>query len=202
MKLPAQPVTWSHRSWPAAGVAVDEKRESTTIDAAVDVASETVVCRRSAGGSLSTPLCIVGILAFCQALLFVVLFLFICARAGAATDASPKTNLELTPSVYVPQGVRDPFGSEATRLAAGGPTVSAGVSSLKLKGILYNAAHPSALVNDQLVELNKPTKVQTERGEVEVKALEITRDMVSLEVGGQKIELRLGGGTGSVKTAP
>jgi ribosomal protein L16/L10AE len=60
-------------------------------------------------------------------------------------------------------------------------------------GILYNAASPSALVNNQLVELNKPARMQTGQGEVEVKAVTITRDLVVLEVGGQKMELRLGG---------
>jgi hypothetical protein len=58
---------------------------------------------------------------------------------------------------------------------------------------LYNKVNPSALVNDQLVELNKTAKVHTAQGEVEVKAVEITHDLVVLDVGGQKIELRLGG---------
>jgi ribosomal protein L16/L10AE len=35
--------------------------------------------------------------------------------------------------------------------------------------------------------------MQTGQGEVEVKAVTITRDLVVLEVGGQKTELRLGG---------
>jgi hypothetical protein len=43
------------------------------------------------------------------------------------------------------------------------------------------------------VALNKTAKVRTAEGDVEVKALEITRDLVLLEIGGQKIELRLGG---------
>ena len=65
---------------------------------------------------------------------------------------------------------------------------------LKLKGILYHAVHPAAIVNDQLVEFNKSVTVQTEQGAVEVKAVQITREVVLLEVGGQKVELRLGGG--------
>jgi hypothetical protein len=64
---------------------------------------------------------------------------------------------------------------------------------LKLHGILFNAVNPSALVNDQLVELNKSVKVHTEQGDVEIKALKITRELVLLDVGGQKVELRLGG---------
>jgi len=49
-------------------------------------------------------------------------------------------------------------------------------------------------VNNQLLELNKPVGVQTERGEFEVKALRITREVVLLDIGGQKAELRLSGG--------
>ena len=60
-------------------------------------------------------------------------------------------------------------------------------------GILYTATSPAALINDQLVELNKPVRVRTAQGETEIKALVITREMVQLEVGGQKVELRLGG---------
>jgi hypothetical protein len=36
--------------------------------------------------------------------------------------------------------------------------------------------------------------MQTAQGEMEVKALKITRELVVLQVGGQKMELRLGGG--------
>jgi hypothetical protein len=138
---------------------------------------------------------IVGVLAFCQALFFLVLFLFICARAGAATESKSAPSLELSLSAYTTKTMRDPFGSQVPT-SAGTTTVGthpAGPESLKLMGILYSAASPAALVNDQLVELNKPVKVQTGQGEVEVKALVITREMVQLEVGGQKLELRLGG---------
>jgi hypothetical protein len=156
---------------------------------------EATICRRSASGSLSAPLRTVGILAFCQALVFVLLFLFLCAWAGAATEGKSASSLELNPSVYTPQNVRDPFGSEVPKVVEGvlAPVRFEGTDALKLQGILYNKVHPSALVNDQLVELNKTAKVHTAQGEVEVKALEITRDRVSLDVGGQKVELRLGG---------
>jgi hypothetical protein len=70
---------------------------------------------------------------------------------------------------------------------------SVGADTLKLTGILYDAVHPAALVNDQLLELNRPVKVHTVQGEVEIRALKITRELVVLQVGGQKMELRLGG---------
>ena len=139
---------------------------------------------------------IVGILAFCQAIFFLALFLFLCARAGATPESKAESGPALISSTYTNQTVRDPFGSEvpsASDATAAGSTRTAGAEGFKLMGILYSAASPSALVNDQLVELNKPARVQTGQGEVEVKAVTITRDMVVLEVGGQQMELRLGG---------
>jgi len=138
---------------------------------------------------------VVGVLAFCQAIVFLVLFLVLCARAGAATESKSGHGLELISSTYATQTARDPFGAQ---VAGATDTNSATVTSvdagaLKLMGILYDAVHPSALVNDQLLELNRPVKMQTAQGEVEVKALKITRDLVVLQVGGQKMELRLGG---------
>jgi len=138
---------------------------------------------------------IVGVLAFCQTIFFLVLFLFICARAGAATENPSPPSVKLTLSTYTTKTVRDPFGSEVPN--SGGPTTAGvhpvGPDNFKLMGILYSAASPAALINNQLVELNKPVRVQTAQGEAEVKALVITREMVQLEVGGQKVELRLGG---------
>jgi hypothetical protein len=195
MKSPPQPVIWTDRAWLRAGVSIAERHEAGRDATAVGIEDEAMICRRTDRGSLSASLRIVGILAFCQALVFVVLFLFLCARAGAATEAKPKSDLELSPSVYQPQNARDPFGSETPKAGDGTAIAArlAGRDALKLQGILYNKANPSALVNDQLVELNKTAKVHTDQGEVEVKALEITRELVLLDVGGQKIELRLGG---------
>jgi hypothetical protein len=146
--------------------------------------------------NLSAPLRVVGILAFGQAILFLVLFLFICAWADAATKGAPRPNLELTASAYVSQTERDPFGAGITQLpdASGARTNgTAALGMLKLKGILYDPVHPSAMVNGELLELNKTVTVRTEQGDVEVKAVQITREIVSLEVGGRKVELRLGG---------
>jgi hypothetical protein len=140
---------------------------------------------------------VVGVLAFCQAIFFLVLFLFLCARVGAATESKSGHSLELIPSTYATQNTRDPFGAQvagSTDTNGAGTVTSVGVGALKLMGILYDAAHPSALVNDQLLELNRPVKMQTAQGEVEVKALKITRELVVLQVGGQEMELRLGGG--------
>ncbi len=195
MRSPAHPVIWTDHGWPKAGKSATDRYEAGNADRASWMEGETMVCRPTDRGSLSTSLRIVGILAFCQALVFVVLFLFLCDRAGAATEAKSTSGLELSPSAYLPQNARDPFGSETLKATNGTVVVArlAEPDALKLQGILYDKTHPSALVNDQLVELNKTAKVHTEQGEVEVKALEITRELVLLDVGGQKIELRLGG---------
>ena len=196
MKLHAQPVSWAHRPWSDEDVVADRDCPAREYAAASPAECESGVCRHADGGSLSTPMRIVGVLAFCQTIFFLVLFLFICARAGAATESKSAPTAKLTLSTYTTKTVRDPFGSEAPMpaglMSAAPHTVSLG--SLKLMGILYSAASPAALINGQLVELNKPIKVPTRQGEAEIKALAITREMVQLEVGGQKMELRLGGG--------
>jgi hypothetical protein len=104
--------------------------------------------------------------------------------------------LQLNLSTYTAQTQRDPFGAEVpntTKAADVQTPVTAGADSFKLMGILYSPTSPSALVNNELVELNKPVRVQIGQGEVQVKALSITRDTVVLDVGGQRVELRLGG---------
>lgn len=196
MKWHAQPVAWTGRTWSDDDVVVDEKRLAWNGTSA-DVWGEgpSVARQREASGSLATPMRIVGVLAFCQAVFFLILFLFICARAGAATEGKTAPGLELNLSTYAAQTQRDPFGAEIRK--SGGTAAmtapSADIESFKLMGILYDATNPAALVNSQLVDLKKPVKVQTAQGEVEVKALTITRDTVLLEVGGRKMELRLGG---------
>lgn len=195
MKSSAQPVIWTERDWPRTGIPVEERRQTGKVAGGITIESvpEPMVCRRATSGSLSTPLRIVGVLAFCQALVFVVLFLFICARAGASTVAKPTSSLELNPSTYLPQKGRDPFGAEVAKATDGTTTRVVTTDILKLQGILYDKVNPSALVNDQLVELNKTARVHTDQGDLQVKAVEITRELVLLDVGGQKIELRLGG---------
>jgi hypothetical protein len=153
-------------------------------------------CRSESGTGLAGSMRVVGVLAFCQAIVFLVLFLVLCARVGAATESKSGHGLELVPSTYSPQNSRDPFGAQVVGGADTNGTATVrpvDAGTLKLMGILYDAAHPSALVNDQLLELNRPVKMQTAQGEMEVRALKITRDLVVLQVGGQTMELRLGG---------
>ncbi|HUJ72514.1 MAG TPA: hypothetical protein VLZ30_09725 [Verrucomicrobiae bacterium] len=199
MKTHTPAEIWAHRAWPDHDVVIHESHPVTRDGTAAWAEPEFVARQEAGSGSLSTPMRIVGILAFCQAIGFLALFLFLCARAGAATGSNTVSHLALTKSMYETQTQRDPFGAEVSKTldaTGAGSTRTAGADAFKLMGILYSAASPSALVNGELVELNKPVRMQTTRGEVEVKAVTITRDLVVMEVGGQKVELRLGGTEG------
>src|SRR5579862_1575547 len=157
MKSQTQPETWTHRVWSGDSIAVARnapvRRE---VSAPPDVCTPAVYQPKQ-GDSLFASMRIVGVLAFCQVIFFLVLFLFLCARAGAATASNSTHSLELTLSTYATQTARDPFGSEVPKAGDGAGAVAArsvGASSFKLGGILYDATNPAALVNDQLVELN------------------------------------------------
>ena len=196
MKSHTHSVLWTYRADSNGDVVIDTHTSVRKQHHVQPIQSWSVDCRPSSSGSLSAPLTWVGVLAFCQAIIFLALFLLFCARAGAATEGKPAHSVELISSTYTRQNARDPFGAQvaSTDTNGTGMAMSVDAGSLKLLGILYDAAHPSALVNDQLLELNRPVKMQTTQGEVEVKALKITRELVVLQVGGQKMELRLGGG--------
>jgi hypothetical protein len=193
MKLQTHPVTWAHASWPS--VSIDERSFRTQSTPVLDARRESVNVRSAASSSLSTPLRVVRILAFCQAIIFLVLFLFVCAWAGAATERKSTVDLQVISSSYAPKKERNPFGS-GTVDAVGSPAkvdqvIAPGL--LKLSGILYDPVHPSAVVNGQLVELKKAVRILTEQGELEVKALRITRESVLLEIGNREHELWLSG---------
>jgi hypothetical protein len=198
MKLQAHQVTWTQDAWANARVLADKRPLITDTASTLIVRSKSVGVQRETASTLSAPLRAVRILAFCQAIVFIVLFLFICAWTHAGTTAGkPTLDLQVIGSSYAPQQQRNPFGSGTVVESTNGPgakasqTVAPGM--LKLKGILYDPVRPSAVVNGQLVELNKTVTVSTEQGDIEVKALEITREFVMLEVGGRKVELRLSG---------
>jgi len=196
MKWPVQSVTWTHRAWSDTGDSVGRKCLTGKETSFEQVEGAPVASRGAAGLGLSTSLRVVGVLAFCQMVVFLVLLLFICARAGAATTSNSTARLELIPSTYATPTERDPFGSEIPKFVTpttAGTTLSAGADTFKLMGILYDAVKPTALINNEIVELNKPVKVETRQGVVQIKALSITRDAVVLDVQGQKMELRLGG---------
>ena len=196
MNIVSRSVTWIHRAAAQDDAVIDTSKTIRRPGAGLAVHDRSVDCRPASNAGLSGPMKVVGVLAFCQMIFFLVLFLFLCARAGAATESKPGQNLELVLSTYTAQNTRDPFGSQlasSTDTNGAATVTSIGGDALKLTGILYDAHHPSALVNDQLLELNRPVKMHTAQGEVEIKALKITRDLVVLQVGEQTMELRLGG---------
>jgi hypothetical protein len=195
MKLQAYQTPWAPGLWRNARVWGDELRSQADVPSARKGPRHSVPVRRTASGSLADSLRVVRILAFCQAIIFLVLFLFICAWAQASTTRQPTIDLSVMASSYAPQKERNPFESGLAESTSGSGKTSPIVVSgmLKLKGILYDPIRPSAVVNGQLVTLNKPVKVPTEQGDTEVKAVEITRELVVLEVGDQKVELRLSG---------
>ncbi len=134
---------------------------------------------------------VVGVMAFGQSLLFLAVWLIVCWSAGATAVPPAKSKQELKPSTYETAAARDPFRKR-------GPSAVAAIVSnvsldFRLQGILYSASRPSAMVNNALIELNKPVTLTCANGQIQVKAVEITRDKVVLEVGGQRIELRLAG---------
>lgn len=144
----------------------------------------------SAGRSWPNSLRLVGILAFVQSLIFLVIWLLVCANAGAATASKDSFNPNLQQSVYNPVTQRDPF-SPAGAPAASAATVTAAPSDFRLEGILYQPGSPSAIVNDALLTMGKTATIDVGGGQIQVKAIEITRNRVVLEAGGQKVELLL-----------
>lgn len=196
MKLQAHQVTWTPSAWAGTAVLVDERQLPTDAASMPNVRNKSMCVGRATSSSLSAPLRAVRILAFCQAIIFLVLFLFVCAWAHGATAAKPTVDLQVIGSSYAPQRERSPFGSGIVAPADGSSTktdrtIAPGM--LTLKGILYDPVRPSAVVNGQLVELNKSVAVPTEHGNIEVKAVEITRELVVLKIADQKVELRLSG---------
>jgi hypothetical protein len=147
----------------------------------------------------SSAVRIVGILAFGQSLIFLVIWLLVCANAGAATGPKAEFTPELKVSSYEPAKVRDPFARPGAT-AQDGKVAPSVAFAFQLQGILYQSTSPSAIINDKLVTLNKIVTLSAENAEVQVKAVEITRDGVVLEVGGQKVELRLSPHTSQAHT--
>src|SRR2546428_11852706 len=98
MKSHAQPVIWGHRVWSNDIIGIDKDRSARADALATQTECESVAYQRAASGGLSAPMRIVGVLAFCQTIFFLVLFLFLCAHAGAATEssASPSVTLNLS----------------------------------------------------------------------------------------------------------
>ena len=148
--------------------------------------------------SVSRAVRIVGVIAFGQSLLFLAIWLLICASAGAATTKPAEFTSELTASSYEPTSQRSPFSKTETSATPAGVKTDGPISvNLQLNGILYDATKPAAVVNGQVMLLNKVVTFNSPNGEVKVRAVEITRRRVVVDVSGQKVELQLGAATTS-----
>jgi hypothetical protein len=101
--------------------------------------------------------------------------------------------LTITKSTYSVTKKRDPFVSFKQSLGASPSTkqVSGTQFVFRLDGILYQANDPAASINGTLVRLNRPVTIRTDTGEARVKAVEITREKVVLDVNGQNVELKI-----------
>jgi hypothetical protein len=118
----------------------------------------------------------------------------VCLVLGGVVRAAPEASKDFQPelrfSTYQPTKLRDPFGGTRATAGSSGP-VSSGPAAFQLQGILYDTKNPMAIVNNQPVALNKLVKVPVGGSEIEVKAVELTREKVVLEVGGKRLELWL-----------
>jgi hypothetical protein len=138
--------------------------------------------------SIGKAVRLVGVLAFGQSLLFLALWLLMCASAGAATPKKAEFDFSISQSTYAPTNSRSPL----SKPASGGTEVKTepGVPvRLQLDGILYEAANPAAIVNGRVLLLNKVVTLTSDGAEVKVRAVEITRTRVVVEVAGRKVEL-------------
>lgn len=114
--------------------------------------------------------------------------------APATGPTSREFKPELTGSTYGPKKIRDPFGWSGTITST--PTqprlVTPSVNfPFRLEGIQYDPTSPSAIINNRVVQLNKPVTLAAGNAAIEVKAVEITAGRVVLLVGDQRVELRL-----------
>jgi hypothetical protein len=148
---------------------------------------ERATSRYSCGRALR----LVGLMAFAQSLLFLIVWLLVCVSAGAAPVKKTEFRPELLLSTYEPTKNRDPFGKVGGTTTPEVKSVPGTPFALQLEGILYEAANPSAIVNGRLLTLDKTVTLTAGNGEVAVRAVEITRDHVVVEVGGKRTELRL-----------
>lgn len=139
-----------------------------------------------------------------------VILLAVVALAGgvrAATVAVVPTNApsdfapQVRESTYAPEKNRDPFLREGQRVSNPSTTAAPVVvqaprreipsSLFRLQAILLDGGKPMAVINGELLEQNKPTKILIGGSALRVKAVQIGRERVVLDVEGQKVEVRL-----------
>jgi len=118
------------------------------------------------------------------------------APTNAPSDFAP----QMRESTYAPEKKRDPFLRTGQR-AGKTPTVETAAiqqpkreispSLFRLQATLFDRRSPLAVINGEQLELNKPVTMLIGTSEIRVKAVEIARERVVLDVEGQKVEVRL-----------
>ena len=115
------------------------------------------------------------------------------------TNAAPAV-LEIPQSVFViPSGTkegRDPFFPVSTRLNIVATTTTnvvrvAGFADLAFKGVAGSVGNRLAIINDLIFATGEVNTVITPAGRVQIRVIEIKDDSVSIEIGGERRELRL-----------
>jgi hypothetical protein len=129
-------------------------------------------------------------LAFAQSVVFLAVWLLVCAWAGAEEVKQPLYAPTMQVSTYAPTKSRNPFIKTKASLIETKGTGELPLD-LHLEGILYSASNPSAIVNGQLLLLNKNVTVKSNGESVTIRATDITRQRVLLDVQGKSVELRL-----------
>lgn len=141
----------------------------------------------------------------------ILLHLFVAVLAwGAAAPTAPAPSgfsPEMRESTYQPQRQRDPFlrtdlpepktpekvqkDTPVRPIRASQPKPKISASAFRLQAILRDHRGLLAVVNGERLELNKPVQMPLESERRTVKAVEIGRDYVVLEVQGQRLKVRM-----------
>lgn len=207
MKAIVQTVCNRAAVWPVAPPPTTEQLVQRDWDWTSELAQDSPVVAPGYDRSTTRPLLrVVGLLAFVQSLVFMAIWLLVCAAAGATTPEPVKSNsltAELKLSAYQPSKTRDPFlpVNSATDSATQ-VSVEVGEGSFQLEGILYSPNQPAAVINGKLVTLHKNVALPVGNADVPVRATEITRDRVRILVQEQTIELRLPAPVSAPKSKP
>jgi hypothetical protein len=146
------------------------------------------------------------------AALFAVTLASRAAQTNTNSPASPSSTAPQTPtnaapavpeilrSVFViPSDAkegRDPFFPASTRLNIVVTTTTnvvrmAGFSDLVFKGVAGSIGNRLAIINDLIFATGEVNTVITPAGRVQIRVIEIKDDSVSIEIGGERRELRL-----------
>lgn len=134
------------------------------------------------------------------------MFLGLVTASSAPPEKKSKAAAPLAESNAIPQSVftiptnpkqgRDPFFPNSTRLPGGAslPVHSSSSHSdvtLVLKGLSGAPDHRLAIINDRTLAEGEESEINTSAGRVRIRCLQIRGEVVVVEVGGERRELRL-----------